>query len=167
MSKEHEAYKLAMHFHGDQRYGDKPYEVHLQAVRDVLVEFGHKDDDILAAAWLHDIIEDTDCPARLVAEKFGAEVMNMVWAVTGFGVNRKARAEDAYAKLEHNDRAVILKCADRIANTRASIGTDKEQMYAKAFGGFIQALEPWIPADMLAELLTITKAYPAPTPDQP
>ena len=154
-NKEHEAYKIAMRYHADQMYGDKPYEVHLQAVRDVLVEFGYIQEDLLCAAWLHDIIEDTDCPVKLLADRFGPEVVNLVWAVTGFGVNRKARAEDAYRKMQHEPRAVILKCADRIANMRASIGSDKEQMYLKAWPDFSTKLVSGMPIAMFDALFKL------------
>jgi len=152
MSLEQQAYTVAMKYHGDQKYGDKPYEVHLQAVRDVLVEFGYKDETILAAAWLHDILEDTDCPVREIASKFGVDVLAYVWAVSGFGHNRAARAMDAYVKIRKESMAATLKAADRIANMRASKGTDLEQMYLKAWPDFQKWIGWLIPSAMWLEL---------------
>ena len=149
---EHEAYVVAMKFHGDQMYGDKPYEVHLQAVRDVLVEFGYKDEEMLAAAWLHDILEDTDYPVKDLAFKFGGDVTAMVWAVSGFGPNRSARAMDAYVKIRMQSKAATLKAADRIANMRASKGTNLEQMYLKAWPDFNKWIGWLIPNAMRVEL---------------
>ena len=152
MNIEHEAYKIAMRYHGEQMYGDKPYEVHLQAVRNVLVEFGHKDPLMLASAWLHDILEDTDYPVRALANNFGSEISDMVYAVSGFGANRKARAASAYVKIRKNPNAAILKAADRIANMRASKGGPHEQMYLKAWPDFEQWIGFIIPSDMMREL---------------
>ena len=155
MSKEQEAYKLAMRWHGEQMYGGKPYEFHLQAVRDALVEFGHKDEDLLCAAWLHDIIEDTDCPVRHIADSFGPNVLHLVWMVTGFGKNRKERAADMYAKMDAfaDLPPKLLKCADRIANMRASKGTDLEQMYLKAWKDFYSNVACYLPRGLMMDEL--------------
>lgn len=143
-------------WHMNQKYGDQPYFVHLQAVHDVLVEFGQMDEDLLAAAWLHDILKDTDYPVRSLAAAFGPHVANLVWAVTGFGSNRKARAEDTARKIYAYPAAATLKCADRIANVRASIGTDKMQMYLKAWADFNrQIVYPFAPIMMEAELVRL------------
>lgn len=152
---EHEAYKVAVREHGEQMYGDKPYEFHLQAVRDVLVEFGYTDELYLAAAWLHDILEDTDYPARKIYEQFGSTVLNMVWAVTGFGPNRQDRADCVYRKINGFQNGAILKAADRIANMRASIGTNKEQMYHKAWPGFKEHVLLWTPPNLRQELIRL------------
>lgn len=57
-----------------QMYGILPYTHHLQAVAAVLAEFGLDDDVMQAAAWGHDIIEDTDAKRRDIQERFGDEV---------------------------------------------------------------------------------------------
>ncbi|KAF0845627.1 HD domain-containing protein [Nocardia caishijiensis] len=117
--REAQAREFAVAAHGDQRYGELPYITHLTAVRAVLDDFGFGG-DLAVAAWLHDIIEDTPVTAEEVESRFGRAVLDLVWAVTGVGPDRKSRNLDAYTKIAAHPRAVILKLADRTANAEAS-----------------------------------------------
>ncbi|MFE3545681.1 HD domain-containing protein [Nocardia sp. NPDC059177] len=117
--QEAEAREFARAAHGDQKYGQSPYITHLAAVRGVLSDFGY-DGAHGTAAWLHDVIEDTPVTAEEVETRFGRAVLDLVWAVTGVGTDRKARNLDAYAKIAAHPPAVILKLADRTANAEAS-----------------------------------------------
>ncbi|MEV0436459.1 HD domain-containing protein [Nocardia sp. NPDC050413] len=117
--REAQAREFAVAAHGDQRYGERPYVAHLAAVRGVLDDFGFGG-DLAVAAWLHDVIEDTPVTAEEVESRFGRAVLDLVWAVTGVGSDRKARNLDAYTKIAAHPRAVILKLADRTANAEAS-----------------------------------------------
>ncbi|MFD6401682.1 HD domain-containing protein [Nocardia sp. NPDC060249] len=117
--REIEAREFALAAHGDQRYGDHPYVTHLAAVRGVLDDFGYGG-ELALAAWLHDVVEDTPVTAEDVELRFGREVLDLVWAVTGIGPDRKARNRDAYNKIAAHPKAVILKLADRTANAEAS-----------------------------------------------
>ncbi len=47
---------FALEKHAGQMYGNKPYEYHLQGVVDNLTS---RDEEVIAIAWLHDIMEDT------------------------------------------------------------------------------------------------------------
>lgn len=128
---------LAVDYHRNQLYGERPYRVHLYAVRKVLLDF-NLGGALGQAAWLHDTIEDTGLTREVIAAEFGEDVAALVWAVTGIGHNRKARVADAYAKIVDLPEAVFLKLADRIANVEASArsGDDKLAMYRKERPGF-------------------------------
>lgn len=63
-----QARKFAVEAHGDQRYGDEPYVVHLDHVLAVLQRFGIEGEDILVAGLLHDTIEDTNVTQEQIAE---------------------------------------------------------------------------------------------------
>ncbi|MEV0336740.1 HD domain-containing protein [Nocardia sp. NPDC050717] len=117
--RETDAQVFAIAAHGEQRYGDRPYVMHLAAVRAVLDDFGY-DGALAAAAWLHDVIEDTPVTAEEIESRFGREILDLVWAVTGVGPDRKARNLNAYGKIAAHPPAVILKLADRTANAEAS-----------------------------------------------
>lgn len=117
--REEQAREFAIAAHGEQRYGERPYRVHLAAVRQVLDDFGY-DGDLGLAAWLHDVVEDTPVTAEEVESRFGRAVLDLVWAVTGVGPDRPARNLDAYTKIAAHPPAVILKLADRTANAEAS-----------------------------------------------
>ncbi len=123
-----------------QLYGVVPYTHHLAAVESVLREFGVTNEDILVAAWLHDIVEDTDVKVRDVEENFGPEVAKLVAAVTSEdGPNRKTRNALTYPKIrETGPDAICLKLADRIANVRN--GGSSVVMYAKEHKDFRHAL---------------------------
>jgi hypothetical protein len=113
-------------------YGAHPFSYHLDAVTDTLVKFGHADERLLAAAQLHDVVEDTPVTPQTIFDLFGLDVGSYVDAVTDIKVkpdgtpckNRKERQQLTYAKLR--DHAALrpevlnLKLADRIANVEAS-----------------------------------------------
>lgn len=136
------AREFATKKHALQRYGDEPYTAHLKAVRDVIRWAGIADEHPLAvAAWLHDTLEDTDATKDEIEQHFGAEVVALVWAVTGVGKNRKERNANAYAKMREHPAAITLKLADRIANVEASARVpDKLAMYQKEWPHFRDAL---------------------------
>lgn len=143
-----QAREVAIAAHGDQPYGDKPYEYHLQAVVDVLRRFGASLEDaatapLLIAAWLHDSLEDTALSRGEVETMFGAEVAELVWRVTDEpGATRKERKPATYRKTRENESAVILKLADRIANVEASLENNSGllRMYQREQPEFKQAL---------------------------
>ena len=134
------ARRFAEERHANQRYGDAPYVEHLEHVRAILAGFGYGG-AFGVAAWLHDTVEDTPTTREEIAALFGEEVAALVWAVTGIGVNRKARNLDAYAKIRAHPAAAVLKLADRIANVEASANRpDKLGMYQREFDSFREAL---------------------------
>jgi (p)ppGpp synthase/HD superfamily hydrolase len=157
------ARSFAIQAHGDQKYGDKPYSVHLDAVELVLIEFNQITSFIRAAAWLHDVLEDTTTTYMELEEAFPGYVPLLVQAVTSEpGRNRKERNIKTYPKIEARPDAVVLKLADRITNVRNCIESrnkDLYSMYHKEYPGFRLALkndnpdakEMWHYLDILME----------------
>lgn len=130
-------------------YGIYPVSHHFQQVEDALVEFGLTDEIIRAAAWGHDMIEDTrgtkfEVRVRDIAERCGQSVADLVDAVSDpAGENRKARKALAYPRIrEAGERATQLKLADRIANVRFSLRGEglAGDMYKKEHKEFRHAL---------------------------
>lgn len=138
---EERARAYAVSAHGDQKYGDDPYVIHLAAVRTVLMEFGFAG-NFLIAAWLHDVLEDCKVSRVEMERLFGFTIVSMVAAVTGQGDNRKARNKDVYTKLEFNPSFIPLKLADRIANLRACLAGNPKlfTMYEREYPEFKAAL---------------------------
>jgi (p)ppGpp synthase/HD superfamily hydrolase len=139
------AKRFATDAHVDARYGDHPYTVHLQDVESVLIRFGHTDELLLAAAWLHDVWEDC-LPVfkyRLHIQ-FPATLVALVMAVSNEpGANRKERAILTYPKiLAGGSKAIILKLADRIANAEFSMKENSRflEMYREEYPEFRAAL---------------------------
>lgn len=144
--------QFAIDAHGDQMYGNQPYAAHLNAVAEVLLDFGFSDDTWQAAAWLHDVVEDTDTTQAHVHIAFGWEVAALVHAVTGEGANRREKQASIIAKLHINKSACILKLADRIANLEAAImeqnASGKMAMYYKELPAFEKVVRKHTPPAM-------------------
>lgn len=128
--------------HAGQTYAGLPYTHHLSAVEQVLRRFLKptlvgldRIEALFQAAWLHDVVEDTDTKLKEIYEMFGDDVAVLVGAVTNEkGENRKVRAALTYPKIRSIPGAVCLKLADRIANVEQ--GGQLVQMYAKEYDDF-------------------------------
>jgi GTP pyrophosphokinase len=139
----HRAIEFANAAHEGQTYGQHlAYTVHLHAVANILKEFGFTDEVLIAAGYLHDIIEDTKYNYNDLKREFGTEVAEIVYHVTDeLGRNRKERHLKTYPKVASKPEAIIVKLADRIANTRASLHDDgKMDMYKKEYAFFRQTI---------------------------
>jgi GTP diphosphokinase / guanosine-3',5'-bis(diphosphate) 3'-diphosphatase len=118
------AMAFAAEKHRTQRRKDaaaSPYINHPIALADLLAnEAGVRDPLVLAAAILHDTVEDTDTTLEEIAARFGAEVGSVVEEVT----DDKAlpRPERKRLQVQHaptaSFRAQQLKLADKICNLR-------------------------------------------------
>jgi len=149
--------KFAVRAHGDQKYGELPYWRHLHEVALVLNDHGFTSSDYQAAAWLHDVVEDTTVTIEEIEEAFGLDVGRLVWAVTGVGHNRKTRQASIIKKLHTTKEACPLKLADRIANLEAAIIEGNSQgkfaMYHKEQAEFAKVVQKHVPAEMWDRLV--------------
>ena len=138
------AKEFAIAQHGTQKYGEHPYSYHLAQVSQVLAEFGYAGDEAIAAAgWLHDTLEDTPITYEMLVSQFGKETADIVWAVTSEpGENRAERFRKTAPKIQSSKKALIVKLADRIANTEASLQSHPKlyKMYVKEFALFKELL---------------------------
>lgn len=136
---------LAHQWHSNATYGVASLfytEEHLRKVADLLSEKGFQE-EVVAAGWLHDILEDTACSESEIEEACGSLVLALVKAVTDEpGANRKERKSATYPKIRAAGRlAVAVKLADRICNLRASTYGDRwYRMYRKEQPAFQKAL---------------------------
>lgn len=112
-----QARQLAIKAHGDKRYGEDPYSVHLDEVVQVLADMCPYLPYLFAAGWLHDVPEDTDTKIPDLRELFLASVVDPVDACTdGPGKNRRERKERPMTLIPQTMDGIVLKLADRIAN---------------------------------------------------
>lgn len=129
-----EARAFAIKAHGDQQYGASPYEIHLGNVISVLMRFNVDLSstyklNLLIAAWLHDVLEDTEVTKAELEAKFGATVTEIVYTLSDDqGASREERKVNFYKKIAKNEDAIIVKLADRISNVEFSIihGNDRK-----------------------------------------
>jgi guanosine-3',5'-bis(diphosphate) 3'-pyrophosphohydrolase len=151
----HRAVRFALDYHGDQRRPTgAPYLEHLLEALEVLVRgAGVTDAEVLSAAILHDVVEDTACtPADLTAA-FGARVAEFVGWVTippaAAGEDKAAVKDTALQRLRHAPRgAVLVKLADRASNvqTLRNLPLAKQRSYyAQTLRHIVPlaAAEPW------------------------
>ena len=79
------AYEFAAKKHADQkRRSGEPYIIHPTQVANILARM-KMDEETLAAAFLHDVVEDTDTTLQQLKEMFGAKVAMLVDGVTKLG----------------------------------------------------------------------------------
>ena len=131
------AVTFATGWHGDQRRPTgAPYLEHLLEALEVLVRgAGETSRDVLCAAVLHDVVEDTSCTIADVEQAFGPHVAELVGWVTipPAGPADKARVKEAYLKhlTEAPDDAKLVKLADRVSNvqTLRNLKPEKQRSY--------------------------------------
>ncbi|MEJ2515573.1 MAG: HD domain-containing protein [Gammaproteobacteria bacterium] len=114
----------------DQRrkYSHQPYESHLKSVAKIVAETTD-DEEMVAAAWLHDTLEDTPATYEDVEEAFGPSVASLVAELTDVSRpsdgNRTVRKAIDRAHLARaSARAKTVKLADIMDNTRDIVDND-------------------------------------------
>jgi len=133
-------YELADAAHeGQQRASGESYIEHPLAVATVLADM-EMDRATIAAAILHDVVEDTVVTGEEVAEKFGPEIAQLVEGVTKLTRIPYQSKEDAqvenlrkmFMAMAKDIRVIIIKLADRLHNMRtlASLPPDKQMAVA-------------------------------------
>src|SRR5262245_58070253 len=118
------ALAFAAHKHRDQRRKDaeaSPYINHPIALAEVLArEGGITDVEVLAAALLHDTIEDTQTTAEELEKEFGKRITSIVLEVTDD--KSLPKADRKRLQIEHaasvSPGAKLVKLADKICNLR-------------------------------------------------
>src|SRR5271169_1432189 len=120
------AYVYAMRAHGEQkRASGDPFISHPLEVAAILTEL-KLDDATIAAALLHDVIEDTDVTRAEIDQKFGKEIGALVEGLTKIKrldlVTKKAEQAENFRKLlvaiSSDIRVLLIKLADRLHNMR-------------------------------------------------
>lgn len=119
----HEALRFATVYHTGQKrkYTGEPYISHPVAVAQIVSKVPH-DENMLAAALLHDTVEDTPATFDDISTNFGFDVAMLVYFLTDVSGpqhgNREARkALDAQHYARGCARSQTIKVADLIHNT--------------------------------------------------
>lgn len=141
------AFAAYAHMNDLRKYTNDPYIVHPLAVMNIVKEVT-EDEEVLAAALLHDVVEDTYISLKTIRDIFGNRVATLVDELTdkskpGDG-NRKARKKiDRDNLAAASAEAQTIKLADMIHNSESILGYDKH--FSKVF---IREME------LLTEVLT-------------
>lgn len=142
-------YAVSCHDSTNHLYDTQPYVFHLVMVVNIakihISDFPNLNkDEVLAACWAHDTIEDTRQTYNDVKKVLGENVADIVYAcTTEKGKTRKERqSEKYYESIRNTPGAIFVKLCDRIANTSYSKtkGSDMFEKYKKEFPEFISQL---------------------------
>lgn len=120
------AYLFAAKLHdGQYRISEEPYIIHPIEVAKILTEL-RLDTNTIIAAFLHDILEDTDTAPEEIESRFGDDVLKLVNGVTKLGKYQFKSKEERQAEnfrrmfiaMAEDVRIIFLKLADRLHNMR-------------------------------------------------
>ena len=134
-------YEVADRAHdGQRRASGESYIEHPLAVAGILAEL-EMDRQTIAAALLHDVVEDTSITSEQVTAEFGDEIASLVEGVTKLTRIPYQSKEDAqvenlrkmFMAMARDIRVIIIKLADRLHNMRtlASLPPAKRQSIAR------------------------------------
>lgn len=134
------AYRYAENAHaGQKRASGEAYFIHPCAVAEILIELG-LDSATVAAAFLHDVIEDTPATEEDIRREFGDEILLLVSGVTKLDkIVFKSREEEEaenfrkiFVAMAKDIRVIIIKLADRLHNMRSLNFLSKERQIKMA-----------------------------------
>ena len=120
------AFKFAKKLHeGQFRVSGEPYIIHPVEVAKILAGL-EVDTHTLIAAFLHDVLEDTDTKPSTIEDLFGTDVLTLVQGVTKLGKLKFKSKEERQAEnfrrlfiaMANDIRVIFLKLADRLHNMR-------------------------------------------------
>ncbi|MBO7218147.1 MAG: bifunctional (p)ppGpp synthetase/guanosine-3',5'-bis(diphosphate) 3'-pyrophosphohydrolase, partial [Clostridia bacterium] len=110
---------------GQLRKSGEEYYIHPLNVAKIIVSLG-MDSESIAAALLHDVVEDTETTSEQIKQKFGEDVALLVDGVTKIGriqyVSREQQQAESLRKMliamGKDIRVIVIKLADRLHNMR-------------------------------------------------
>ena len=120
------AYLFAHEAHKEhRRLSGEPYIVHPLAVANTVADL-QQDHFTVAAALLHDVLEDADVTQEELEKLFGSQIVKMVSGVTKLGqltfISREVRQAENFRKMfvamGEDYRIIIIKLADRLHNMK-------------------------------------------------
>jgi (p)ppGpp synthase/HD superfamily hydrolase len=108
-----------------RKYTGEPYIVHPIAVAELLAELGHPD-EVLAAALLHDVVEDCEVTLAEIEAEFGPRVADLVEQVTDVsrpedGRRAQRKELDRLHLAKASPAGKSIKLADMLDNTRTIV----------------------------------------------
>ena len=136
-----EAYEFGANAHeGQRRVSGEPYISHPVAVASILADL-HLDSESIAAAILHDVLEDTNTDMPKIEEEFGTEIATLVNGVSkldqlSFNSRTEAQVESfrkMMLAMVEDIRVILVKLADRLHNmqTLDALPPEKRRRIAK------------------------------------
>ncbi len=133
------AYDFALKaHHGQLRKSGEPYFIHVLATAKKLASL-RMSPIVIAAGFLHDVLEDTPTTSAELEKEFGSEILGLVEGVTKLGTVKYRGAErnienlrKFFVSIAADFRVIIIKLADRLHNveTLKHVRPDKQRRIA-------------------------------------
>lgn len=125
-----------------RKYSNQPYAVHLERVAKTVASVTD-DEEMIAAAWLHDVVEDTPATLDDIERNFGSSIASLVRELTdvskpGDGNRAVRKTIDREHLAQVSDRAQTVKLADLIDNCTDI--TKHDATFARVFLDEMKAL---------------------------
>ncbi len=135
------AYRYAEKAHaGQKRASGEDYIIHPVEVAKILIGLG-MDYYSVAAAFLHDVIEDTPATEEDIGEEFGGEILSLVVGVTklekiefkSFEEEQAENFKKIFVSMAKDIRVIMIKLADRLHNMRSLefLSAERQQRMAR------------------------------------
>jgi RelA/SpoT family (p)ppGpp synthetase len=125
---------------GQYRVSEEPYIIHPCEVAKILISL-KADKHTIMAAFLHDVLEDTDTAPEVIEEKFSKDVLTLVQGVTKLGKLQFKSTDERQVEnfrrmliaMAKDIRVMFLKLADRLHNMRTLnfMAINKQQRIAQ------------------------------------
>ena len=124
-----EGFGLCAHRNQRRKFEDAPYMVHPIRVARIVQEYTD-DPDVIAAAMMHDVLEDTDVTAEEMRRVFGDTITDLVLDVTDVsrpsdGVRQVRKDKDREHLAKSSPGGATIKLADLIDNAIGIAANDK------------------------------------------
>ena len=136
-------YAKAAHVSIDQRrkFTNRPYIVHPLAVAEI-VSSVTDDTEMICAAWLHDVVEDTPRTVEQIASEFGKSIAILVDELTNVATDRQGnRSKRAEINRTHTSgishRAKTIKLADVIDNLTGIVNNEAGNLDTEWAGEYV------------------------------
>ena len=126
-------YSIEAHEGQTRKKSDIPYIYHPLNIACHALSMGIKEDEVIAACLLHDVVEDCGkTPDQLPVNAETAEIVRLVTHEKTTDANRDEVMRAYYEEMKSNPKAVLVKCMDRCNNlTTMSWGLSRNRIYHK------------------------------------
>ena len=124
-----EGFAMCAHRNQRRKYEDAPYVVHCERVARTVAEYTD-DPNVIAAAMMHDVLEDTDVTAEEMRRVFGDVITDLVLEVTDVsrpsdGKRQVRKEKDKNHLAKSSLGGATIKLADLIDNCTSIAAHDK------------------------------------------
>lgn len=130
-------FAYSAHSEQERKYTGDPYLVHLFEVARYLHDYAtFVSQDMIAAAWLHDVVEDTAHDIFDISDEFGSYVAELVQELTDsvpldFGNRQARKAKECLRLASVRPASQTIKLADMLSNTSSILAHDPK--FAKVY----------------------------------